>query len=321
LALWLKVLKAGKKKPKGYAAWEEVAKLVAGRVEKIYKEAAAGLIECIGEYCSYCESRITGLLEVEHVLPKAQYPTFSTDWDNFLFACSACNIAKTDNPLRTTVLSWISSKITNENQCLTAIRNRYRWPDTNADSYRAMPVELLFDQTNKGNWQSIALADAADLGARLVSVDVATRTARADFPAIGLNGVRVIARVEPAVVIAQLNGKPVIITANSATEMIAHCGLNTTKSSRVAYDRRGLSRTRAWFGAVDTLRDLDQCPTQADFNRVWRQVGKTAAAAGFFSVWVRVFSTATDKNGNPLDARFVNDFAADFPGTNPASLP
>jgi hypothetical protein len=56
--VWLRVLRADKRRPKWYAAWADVARLVQGRVEEIYKEAGADLIDSLGEYCSYCESRI-----------------------------------------------------------------------------------------------------------------------------------------------------------------------------------------------------------------------------------------------------------------------
>lgn len=128
LGVWLRVLKAGKLRPKWYAAWAEMAKLVQGRVEKIYKEAGADLIDGLGEYCSYCESRIAGLLEVEHVAPKAQYPTLATDWDNLLLACGACNICKSDLPSRAMVRRWMAARISNENQCRAQIRGRYLWP-------------------------------------------------------------------------------------------------------------------------------------------------------------------------------------------------
>src|SRR5688500_15065152 len=99
------------------------------------------------------------------------------------------------------------------------------------------------------------------------------------------------------------------------------CGVNTTRSSRTADDRRGLSRTRAWFSALDALRTLYPSPTQADFDRTWQQVGRTAGGIGFFSVWMRVFSSRTDLNGTQLDDRCVNDFAWLFPGTDVTLLP
>jgi hypothetical protein len=211
--------------------------------------------------------------------------------------------------------------MSNENACSAAIRSRYLWPDTNPDTYRQMPVTLSLDTTNKGRWQPLSLADSTDDGITLASVDIATRTVRANFPALGHAAARVIARVEPANVVAQLGGQPTYVIPAGTKEIIDLCGLNTTRSSRVAYDRRGLNRTRAWLLAVDTLRRLRQCATLADFDVLWPQVGMTAVAAGFFSVWLRVLSAGTDPSGTALDALFVADFAADFPGTNTTSLP
>lgn len=323
LDVWLRVVKARKRKPapSWFAAWEEAAALIEGRVEGIYKEAAEDLIAGLGEYCSYCESRVTGLLEVEHVLAKAEFPTLSTEWDNFLLACGPCNNCKKDTPTRSMVHRWLGTKITNESQCVTEVRQRYYWPDRFADSYRALLVELFYDSGN-GSWQLIPLPDATGTTTRMLSVDIPTRTVRADIPNQGLTNVAVSARVTPKVTRATLSGGGVANTIpTGAQEIIDLCGLNTTRSARVAYDRRGLNRTKAWFDALESLKAVLACPTQADFDRNWPQVGRTAVASGFFSVWVRVFSLSQDPSGRPLDQRFVADFAASFAGTNTSQLP
>src|SRR4051794_22162925 len=78
LGVWLRVVQSWKRKPKNHKDWLAAKKAVESRVEDIYKTAGVPLIGSIGEYCSYCGSRIPGLLEVEHVMPKAQYPTYAT---------------------------------------------------------------------------------------------------------------------------------------------------------------------------------------------------------------------------------------------------
>jgi hypothetical protein len=322
LDVWLRVVKARKRKPapKWFAAWEEAAKLIQGRVEEIYKDAAEDLITGLGEYCSYCESRVTGLLEVEHVLAKAEFPTLATEWDNFLLACGPCNNCKGNTPERGTVRRWLATKVTSEAQCAAEVYQRYYWPHRFPSSYRSLPVDLFYD-TGNGNWQLIPLPDANAPGTQLVTVDIPTRIVRADIPNLSLTNVSVSARVTPQVTRVSINGVLNTITATGAQEIIDLCGLNTAKSARVAYDRRGLNRTKAWFDAVEALSTLRSCPTQADFDRTWPQVGRTAEGIGFFSVWVRVFSGDQDPSGRHLDQQFVTDFAPSFAGTNLTQLP
>jgi 5-methylcytosine-specific restriction endonuclease McrA len=323
LDVWLRVVKARKRKPAPtwFKDWDDAAKLIQARVEEIYKEAAEDLIIALGEYCSYCESPISGLLEVEHVLAKAEFPTFAAKWDNFLLACGACNNCKGNTPHRRTVQRWLATKLTNETQCEAEVRTRYSWPDINSNTFRDLPVELICDAANNGNWQLVAFADATDLRTRLVSVDIPSRTVRADLPSQNLFDVRVIARVVPLLTPVTISGVATAVIPPGAQAIIDLCGLNTTASSRVAYDRRGLHRTRAWFNALDWLSALQPSPTPADFDRTWSQVGNAAAGIGFFSVWLRVFSSATDYSGRRLDDRFVMDYAQLFPGTNTTSLP
>jgi len=61
---------------------------------KDYSESRRYLIDKIGEYCSYCESRILTGLAVEHVQPKSSNPGLELKWDNFLLACTNCNSIK-----------------------------------------------------------------------------------------------------------------------------------------------------------------------------------------------------------------------------------
>ncbi|MBA2116092.1 HNH endonuclease [Bremerella alba] len=322
LNLWLRVIKAKKRKPlpNGFAAWNDAAKIIQGRVEEIYKEAAEDLISELGEYCSYCESPITGLLEVEHILSKSEFPTLSTAWSNFLLACGPCNNCKGNTPTRQMVRRWLAARITNEAQCEGEVHRRYYWPDRFPDSYQALPVDLFYD-VGSGNWQQVSLPDATSVQNRLVSVDIPSRTVRADLPSVPQMNVPVCARVIPRVIQASVSGVTLGVTPKGTSEIIDLCGLNTTKSYRVAYDRRGLNRTRAWFSAVETLKTLASSPNQADFDRTWSLVGRTAAGIGFFSVWLRVFSMTTDPSGQKLDQRFVREYAGMFAGTNTSQLP
>lgn len=57
--------------------------------------------------CSYCEMKVTNMLEVEHIVPRNQGGA-PLDWENFLISCKYCNTVKSDNNIS---------------------RNGYIWPD------------------------------------------------------------------------------------------------------------------------------------------------------------------------------------------------
>jgi hypothetical protein len=78
-----------------------------------------------------------------------------------------------------------------------------------------------------------------------------------------------------------------------------------------------------WFDALAARHTLAGLGA-GQFATLWQMVGATAKNAGFFSVWLKVFSTATEPGGNNLAAQFVADFAganSAFPGTNTTNLP
>lgn len=60
-----------------------------------YQKAKVPLVANLGHYCSYCESVIPNLrdVQVEHVQPKSlpQYAHLAESWDNFVLSCSTCN--------------------------------------------------------------------------------------------------------------------------------------------------------------------------------------------------------------------------------------
>ena len=66
----------------------------APKVFREYQEARGYLIARLGEYCSFCETRLGVSLAVEHMLPKSLHPQFERDWNNFLLACANCNSTK-----------------------------------------------------------------------------------------------------------------------------------------------------------------------------------------------------------------------------------
>lgn len=80
--------------------------------DKIFNEyvfARSDLIFRIGDYCSYCERRLTSDLAVEHVEPKrgaGAQPHLALIWTNFLLGCRNCNSAKGDSPINLQEYFW-----------------------------------------------------------------------------------------------------------------------------------------------------------------------------------------------------------------------
>jgi hypothetical protein len=72
-----------------------------------YKEAKPYLVERIGCYCSFCEKRLTQLLEVEHILPKSLNPELEFAWDNFLLSCKTCNTIKGKTETNRNDFYWV----------------------------------------------------------------------------------------------------------------------------------------------------------------------------------------------------------------------
>jgi len=73
---------------------------------KAYSESRRYLINRIGEYCSYCESRIPTSLAVEHVQPKSTNSHLALEWSNFLLACTNCNSIKGAKEVELNDYAW-----------------------------------------------------------------------------------------------------------------------------------------------------------------------------------------------------------------------
>lgn len=71
-----------------------------------YQDARGVLLERLGEYCSFCESRMNANLAVEHMLPQKHHPALERDWNNFLLACVNCNSTKGDKRIRLGNYYW-----------------------------------------------------------------------------------------------------------------------------------------------------------------------------------------------------------------------
>jgi hypothetical protein len=129
------------------------------------------------------------------------------------------------------------------------------------------------------------------------------------------------ARVTPRVQMATLpGGQPTMVTTTGTQELIDLCSLNDTGTDTGTYDRRVFNRTRAWFDALAS-RNMLTGVGAAQFAPLWQMVGVTARSVGFFSVWLKVLSTANDPNGGNLADLFVANFATTVPGANPPAFP
>lgn len=71
-----------------------VEKGASPRAYQQYKDAQPDLVNCIGDYCSYCERQIETNLAVEHIQPKSRKAALKNSWDNFLLGCVNCNSCK-----------------------------------------------------------------------------------------------------------------------------------------------------------------------------------------------------------------------------------
>lgn len=296
-----------------------------GLASKLYPRARASLIDRLGAYCSYCEMPVRASLAVEHVLPKAEYPEFSIDWENFLLACPICNSRKGDQPRE------------------AGARGRYAWPDTdptaNGFSY------LLVDVT--GNTEvEVALAVTDDYGEPKVR---SSRALQAEQNPTGrrfdaLGRLRLRAEYELGTLMLNEYGGEVWITDPedrekprisvavraeplppsgadpSKYQLTAQlCGLNSFIRDPAVCDRRVASRTMTWFRAQFALHDLSQMMDRPEAAALFAdQVKATIPPTGFWSVWRYLLaeSSAFLPHRDELIA-FLDDHAH-FPGTDPA---
>lgn len=57
-------------------------------------EIISALKEETQNTCAYCETRITGSGNLDHIKPKSKFPELVFDWENITIACSQCNARK-----------------------------------------------------------------------------------------------------------------------------------------------------------------------------------------------------------------------------------
>lgn len=286
---------------------------IQNQVGGLYKQASVPLTQALGAFCSFCGSPLSGLLEVEHGVPKANYPTYSVSWKNFLLACSPCNNAKGNTPSRATAGAWIGTADPTEAQYYAEIRgNHYVWPDLDDRCYRYLPVSLQGLNVSTNQWVTLPFSHAGNINNVLISSNIATR--------------KVIARIyAPDNVTHEDMHVQVIVDAvnpqgtTDATEMVKLCGFNDVVNTQSTYDRRMLNRTKAWFTCLAALQRFSQASTPEAQQLLWDALVQHAGASGFYSVWLFLI----DSHHTGLGEKFIADTNVPglFPGTDTTNLP
>ncbi|CAH0442869.1 HNH endonuclease [Ralstonia pseudosolanacearum] len=297
-----------------------IAKAIAKRVADIYKTASAPLTQNLGSYCSFCGTPMLGLLEVEHTVPKAPYPTFTTTWANFLLCCGPCNTAKSSTPSRATATPWTGTPSPTEQELYDAIRDdHYIWPDLNGTCWEDMPMHFAYVNPITNTWHLLAAPFDVDLNNRLTGYDVVNHKVYAD---IKVNNSATLSNAQVAVIVDGANTHGLQARANAMINLMQFNN-DVTNPLTGTYDRRVMNRTRAWLDALGICRQLQAATNQTLFNALWAQVPIMGAASGFYSVWVKVLRNFTDPSGTNYASRFVTDTNAPlfYPNTNTANLP
>jgi hypothetical protein len=289
-------------------------KAISTQVGELYKLASVPLTTRLGPFCSFCETPLAGLLEVEHRAPKSRYPTFAIAWSNFTLACSPCNIAKGNDPTRADVEGWMGHPVApTEQDYYDEIELHYVWPDLDSKAYDWLPHALQWWNATAGSWQDFpSVAWAINLQNEIRSVDIANRQviARMRNPADPTGATYVDCSVRVAVLEGNAHG--------DAQAMIDLVELNENGDGVSTYDRRVLNRTQAWFRCLQSLNNINRVPP--DLKPIfWDQMLMTAVGTGFYSVWLTIIALLN----HDLGVKFVTDTNVPnyFPGTDPTDLP
>jgi 5-methylcytosine-specific restriction endonuclease McrA len=314
LDAWLRQVKGDKPLGGTRADQDKAVKTIQNHVAALYKLASVPLTQEFGAFCSFCETPLPGLLEVEHCVPKSEYPIFATEWKNFLLACNPCNSAKRNAPSRSMAQGWLGALAPSEQDYYDEIRlKHYVWPDMVNDSYSWHPVALQCYEDASSSWKALALDRAMHLDNYIVSSDVVTREVKARIydpsdPQPGRHNdylVRVVVGVAGDTV--------------RADEMIKVCKLNEQGNVASTYDRRMFNRTQTWFRCLFALKTLFQVSGAGTKDAVWKLLVQSSVGTGFYSVWLTVIRFH--------DPKLAHDFVRDtdqqgyYSGTDRAKLP
>jgi hypothetical protein len=247
------------------------------------------------------------LLEVEHCVPKSEYPSFALDWENFLLSCNPCNTAKGTVPSRSTVRSWAPSPLTNERGFYSEIRSQhYVWADIGGTSYRWLPLVLEFYDPRSSTWRVLPMSEAAHLDNKHLSSSIAQREVQAMiYDTASKTQVQRIVRTQLGLSAA---------AAARGREMLQLCSLNENGNLRSTYDRRVLNRTGAWFQCLESLRAYKITNDPVTQKANWKMLLQNSAAVGFYSVWLSILRV----HDMALARKFVSDTNQKpyYPGTD-----
>lgn len=313
LDAWLRYVEGSKSLAGTKAEQLRTVNAIKDKVTDSYKRAAVPLTQELGCFCSFCETPLPGLLEVEHCVPKSQYPMFALLWENFLLACGPCNNAKGDAPSRSTVRSWTGTPVTNEQQYYDEIRSRhYVWADIGGSSHSWLPVVLESYDPGSDLWSVVPMSEAAHLDNYLISHDIAKREVQAGiYDSTSNTHVQRIVRTQLT---------PAAADPARSNEMLKLCALNDNGKLASTYDRRVLNRTIAWFRCIFSLKTYSVLEVKATQKAAaWDLLLQNSATVGFYSVWLSII-----RFNNPvLAGKFVAETNQEFyyPGTDTTSLP
>jgi 5-methylcytosine-specific restriction endonuclease McrA len=312
LDAWLRQVKGQKPLAGTRADQARAVAAIQNHVGKTYKLASIPLIRELGAFCSFCETPLPGLAEVEHCVPKSEYPLFALLWENFLISCSPCNSSKGNVPSRSLVRNWISKGAPGEQDYYNEIRNNhYVWADLHSKSYRWLPLCMEYYDTVSGSWNVLPVKDAANLDNQQLSSDPSTRKVRAR-----------IYDPEDATMRTHKDHSVRVVfcaTCTRAREMISLCKLNEHGNLASSYDRRVMNRTIVWFRALNTLKNYSSGKDSNIESNLWKMFLGAAELAGFYSVWMTILLA----HDPALGKRFLQDSNANeyYPNTEPKDLP
>lgn len=296
-----------------------------------YGKARDPLIDAFGNNCAYCDIH-NQRLDVEHMLPKATFPSLYTNWSNFVLSCSFCNSAKNDEPSRGLLLDMDDLDPSQPTLSEAAFQTRgladILWPEIHATpDYTAFDKALQFtfyrveydedlNLINKKPFDPVGFLFRSEDPANAVMTLV---------PAASNGGI-VTVRVGNATGNVELhlealadNGNLTFLTEKTIELM----NLNRTRAGSVAEtpnDLRVSDRTRTFINAYTALRMLVYADSEAERERLFTIISDLISR-GFWSVWWYFYN-----NYNPcmftdrINAILYN--LDQFPGTvRPPSMP
>jgi hypothetical protein len=294
------------------------------RLAAIYGQARLDLNATIGDYCSYCELPGAGhVLAVEHRAPKAEYPTYTVLWENFVICCAVCNSYKGDRPDRATTANWSPAAHPTEAQLVTQVRNRYFWPDLNQQTYRVVDRHFYYDTQAVAPTLMVAAEYASPLNRLRSAIN---HVVRADVFANGAMQMN-----ESVEVTIGANGGGV-----RGPRTVQLPGLQHQEDYRSQY------RTTTWLRVCAHVHLLQTqvaaaalAHKQNTFDGQWAALLMAATGVGFYSVWVKVLCAVGFPAGvnagvfANLGEKFVHDTLPannpnplqTFPGTDDAQVP